>query len=184
MIELHSSTTPNVLKVVLMLEETGLAYALKPVNVWAGEQFAPDFVALNPNAKIVGEDFTPVGNKDYNPYLSKIAASGAEVVFVSHIGGDGQVTVGETVMKANATKVRRLADGEKVVGKKIGVFLSIEAKRPGRRGELRRGMSAHQEEFMEGVLGAGGLSICCDGYDDLAALEATIRDLTGEKHGK
>lgn len=71
-----------------------------------------------------------------------------------------------------------------MVGKKIGVFLSIEAKRPGRRGELRRGMSAHQEEFMEGVLKAGGLSICCDGYDDLAALEATIRDLTGEKHGK
>lgn len=52
MIELHSSTTPNVLKVVLMLEECGLAYALKPVNVWAGEQFAPDFVALNPNAKV------------------------------------------------------------------------------------------------------------------------------------
>ncbi len=52
MIELYSSTTPNVLKVVLMLEETGLAYALKPVNVWAGEQFAPDFVALNPNAKV------------------------------------------------------------------------------------------------------------------------------------
>lgn len=52
MIELYSSTTPNVLKVVLMLEETGLAYALKPVNVWAGEQFAPDFVALNPNSKV------------------------------------------------------------------------------------------------------------------------------------
>ncbi len=52
MIELHSSTTPNVLKVVLMLEECGLAYELKPVNVWAGEQFAPDFVALNPNAKV------------------------------------------------------------------------------------------------------------------------------------
>ena len=52
MIELFSSTTPNVLKVVLMLEECGLGYALKPVNVWAGEQFAPDFVALNPNAKV------------------------------------------------------------------------------------------------------------------------------------
>jgi len=51
-IELYASTTPNVLKVVLMLEETGLAYALKPVNVWSGEQFAPDFVALNPNAKV------------------------------------------------------------------------------------------------------------------------------------
>lgn len=52
MIELYSSTTPNVLKVVVMLEECGLPYRLKPVNVWAGEQFAPDFVALNPNAKV------------------------------------------------------------------------------------------------------------------------------------
>ena len=32
------------------------------------------------------------------------------------MGGDGQVTVGETVMKANATKVRRLADGEVLAG--------------------------------------------------------------------
>jgi GSH-dependent disulfide-bond oxidoreductase len=52
MIELYSSTTPNVLKVILMLEETGLQYTLKPVNVWKGEQFAPEFVALNPNSKV------------------------------------------------------------------------------------------------------------------------------------
>jgi len=32
------------------------------------------------------------------------------------MGGDGQVTVGETVMKGNATKVRRLADGEVLAG--------------------------------------------------------------------
>ncbi|HOC68259.1 MAG TPA: ATP-dependent protease subunit HslV [Candidatus Hydrogenedentes bacterium] len=32
------------------------------------------------------------------------------------MGGDGQVTIGETVMKGNATKVRRLADGEVVAG--------------------------------------------------------------------
>ncbi|MGO4833643.1 glutathione S-transferase family protein [Rhizobiaceae sp. 2RAB30] len=63
MIELYSSTTPNVLKVVLMLEETGLEYSLKPVNVWAGEQFAPEFVALNPNSKVpvVVDDDGPGG---------------------------------------------------------------------------------------------------------------------------
>ncbi len=32
------------------------------------------------------------------------------------IAGDGQVSVGDTVMKANATKVRRLADGNVIVG--------------------------------------------------------------------
>ncbi|MDB5556627.1 MAG: glutathione S-transferase family protein [Rhizobium sp.] len=52
MIDLYSSTTPNVLKVILMLEETGLDYTLKPVNVWKGEQFEPTFVALNPNSKV------------------------------------------------------------------------------------------------------------------------------------
>jgi len=32
------------------------------------------------------------------------------------IGGDGQVTLGDTIMKGNATKVRRLADGEVLAG--------------------------------------------------------------------
>ena len=32
------------------------------------------------------------------------------------IGGDGQVTLGDTVMKGNATKVRRLADGKVLAG--------------------------------------------------------------------
>ena len=32
------------------------------------------------------------------------------------LGGDGQVTVGETVMKSNAQKVRRLADGKLLAG--------------------------------------------------------------------
>jgi GST-like protein len=52
MIDLYSSTTPNVLKIIVMLEETGLQYVLKPVNVWKGEQFEPSFVALNPNSKV------------------------------------------------------------------------------------------------------------------------------------
>ncbi|MEO3388802.1 glutathione S-transferase C-terminal domain-containing protein [Mesorhizobium sp. CAU 1741] len=52
MIDLYASTTPNVLKVTLMLEECGLDYRMLPVNVWKGEQFAPDFLALNPNAKV------------------------------------------------------------------------------------------------------------------------------------
>jgi GSH-dependent disulfide-bond oxidoreductase len=52
MIDLYASTTPNVLKIEIMLEETGLPYALKPVNVWKGEQFEEDFVRLNPNSKV------------------------------------------------------------------------------------------------------------------------------------
>jgi GST-like protein len=52
MIELHGSPTPNVLKVTIMLEEVGLPYAIRPVNVWKGEQFTDGFVRLNPNSKV------------------------------------------------------------------------------------------------------------------------------------
>lgn len=52
MIDLYASTTPNVLKITIMLEETGLAYGLKPVNVWKGEQLEDAFIRLNPNSKV------------------------------------------------------------------------------------------------------------------------------------
>ena len=32
------------------------------------------------------------------------------------MGGDGQVTIGDTIMKGNATKIRRLADGDVLAG--------------------------------------------------------------------
>ena len=41
-----------------------------------------------PDLKIVGEDFAPIGNKDFGPYFSKILASGAEVIFTGNYGVD------------------------------------------------------------------------------------------------
>lgn len=70
-----------------------------------------------------------------------------------------------------------------MVGKRIALFVSIECKKPGRRGEPDRGMSEHQVIFMEGVQKAGGVSVCCDGYEDLAVLESHLAVLTGEYHG-
>lgn len=52
MIDLYGSPTPNVMKITIMLEEVGLPYDLKPVNVWKGEQFRDAFVRLNPNSKV------------------------------------------------------------------------------------------------------------------------------------
>lgn len=51
-IELYASPTPNVLKVLIALEEAGLGYRIRPVSIWQGEQFSDWFVALNPNAKV------------------------------------------------------------------------------------------------------------------------------------
>lgn len=52
MIELYTWTTGNGRKVVLMLEETGIPYAIHPVNIRRGDQFKPDFLAISPNNKI------------------------------------------------------------------------------------------------------------------------------------
>lgn len=52
MIDLYFSPTPNGLKIKLFLEETGLPHRIVPVRLSAGEQFAPEFVAISPNAKI------------------------------------------------------------------------------------------------------------------------------------
>ena len=52
MIDLHFWTTPNGYKPLIFLEETGLAYRLKPVDLGAGEQFDPSFLAIAPNNRI------------------------------------------------------------------------------------------------------------------------------------
>ena len=52
MIKFFFNNAPNPMKVALCLEEAALDYELVPVDTRKGEQFAPDFVALNPNAKV------------------------------------------------------------------------------------------------------------------------------------
>jgi len=52
MIDLYTWLTPNGRKVSLMLEETGLAYRVVPVDIGRGEQFASDFLKISPNNKI------------------------------------------------------------------------------------------------------------------------------------
>ncbi|RNF85500.1 glutathione S-transferase N-terminal domain-containing protein [Montanilutibacter psychrotolerans] len=52
MIDLHYWGTPNGLKIRLFLEEAGLDYRIRPVNIGKGEQFAPEFLAISPNNKI------------------------------------------------------------------------------------------------------------------------------------
>ena len=52
MIELYTYATPNGHKASIMLEETGLPYAVRVVDIERGDQYAPKFRALSPNAKI------------------------------------------------------------------------------------------------------------------------------------
>ena len=52
MIEVYSWPTPNGHKVHIMLEECGLPYRVHPVDIGAGAQFEPGFLAISPNNKI------------------------------------------------------------------------------------------------------------------------------------
>ena len=52
MIQLHYWPTPNGHKVTLFLEEAGLPYELRPVDIGAGDQFEPGFLAISPNNKM------------------------------------------------------------------------------------------------------------------------------------
>ena len=52
MIHLHYWPTPNGHKVTLFLEEAGLPYEIKPVNIGKGDQFAPAFLAISPNNRM------------------------------------------------------------------------------------------------------------------------------------
>jgi len=52
MIKFYYSGAPNPMKVALMLEECGLQYEAMPVDTRKGEQHTPDFLKINPNAKV------------------------------------------------------------------------------------------------------------------------------------
>jgi GST-like protein len=52
MLKLYYSGAPNPMKVALFLEETGLPYEPIPVDTRKGEQHKPEYLAINPNAKV------------------------------------------------------------------------------------------------------------------------------------
>jgi GST-like protein len=51
-IDLYYFPTPNTWKVSIFLEETGLEYRVKLVNILEGEQFAPGFLKISPNNRV------------------------------------------------------------------------------------------------------------------------------------
>jgi len=52
MIDLYTWTTPNGRKVSIMLEELGLPYRVHAIDIGKGDQFKPEYIAINPNSKI------------------------------------------------------------------------------------------------------------------------------------
>jgi GSH-dependent disulfide-bond oxidoreductase len=52
MIDVYGMSTPNAVKITIMLEELGLPYRQHHVNVFAGEQHAHEFLQISPNNKV------------------------------------------------------------------------------------------------------------------------------------
>jgi GST-like protein len=52
MIEVFFAPTPNGWKITILLEELGVPYRITPVDIGAGQQFEPAFLAVNPNNRI------------------------------------------------------------------------------------------------------------------------------------
>jgi GST-like protein len=79
MLDLYTWTTPNGRKVSIMLEELALPYSVHPINIGKGEQFAPEYIAINPNGKIPslvdpdGPDSAPVAMMESGAILIYLA---------------------------------------------------------------------------------------------------------------
>jgi GST-like protein len=52
MIDLYFWPTPNCYKISILLEELGLPYTVMPIHIGKGEQYTPEFEAINPNGKV------------------------------------------------------------------------------------------------------------------------------------
>ncbi len=80
MIEVYSWATPNGHKIHIMLEECGLAYRAIPIDIGAGDQFAPEFLKISPNNKIPaivdpeGPDGKPISVFESGAILLYLAA--------------------------------------------------------------------------------------------------------------
>ena len=79
MIDLYTWPTPNGHKIHIMLEELGLSYNVIPIDIGAGNQFKPEFLAISPNNKmpaIVDHD-----GPDGTPY--SMFESGAILIYLA-----------------------------------------------------------------------------------------------------
>ena len=80
MIELYTSPTPNGYKISVALEELEIPYNVHVVNLQAGDQKKPEFLAMNPNGRI------PVIVDTENDNLS-IMESGAQLIYLAEKAG-------------------------------------------------------------------------------------------------
>ena len=83
MLEVYAFATPNSVRIPIALEELGLPYELKSVNVRKGEQKKDAFLALNPNSTVPG--LVDSEGVDGKPFV--LTESGAILMYLAEKTG-------------------------------------------------------------------------------------------------
>lgn len=83
MIDLYTWTTPNGRKISIMLEELGLPYRVHAIDIGKGDQFKPEYIALNPNSKI--PTIVDSDGPDGSPL--RLMESGAILIYLAEKSG-------------------------------------------------------------------------------------------------
>lgn len=84
MIDLYYWPTPNGHKITIFLEEAGIDYRIMPVDISAGEQFKPEFLAISPNNRMPAiVDDAPADGGEPLPVFE----SGATLVYLADKAG-------------------------------------------------------------------------------------------------
>ncbi|BAL23209.1 glutathione binding-like protein [Azoarcus sp. KH32C] len=84
MIELYYWPTPNGHKITMFLEEAGLEYRIRPVDIGAGDQFKPEFLAISPNNRMPAiVDTSPADGGEPVPVFE----SGAILLYLAEKSG-------------------------------------------------------------------------------------------------
>ncbi len=124
MIELYYWTTPNGHKITIFLEETGLPYSVKPINIGKGEQFDPAFLAISPNNRIpaIVDHEPPDGGTPLAMF-----ESGAILLYLA--GKTGRFYPNDLRGPLRRCAVAVLADGEPGSDGRAGRITSVSTRR-------------------------------------------------------
>jgi len=101
MIELYFWPTPNGVKITIALEELGLPYEVKQINIGKGDQFAPEFLAFSPNNRMPaiidkdGPDGQPISIFESGAILQYLAKKTGKLIPSDE---RGQIEVTEWLM--------------------------------------------------------------------------------------
>ncbi|PSB54855.1 glutathione binding-like protein [Chamaesiphon polymorphus] len=86
-IDLYTFTTPNGRKPLIMLEEIGLPYTTHAIDIGKGDQFKPEYVAINPNSKIPAMVVGVASPEENRETDLTIFESGAILIYLAEKSG-------------------------------------------------------------------------------------------------